>query len=64
MIIPLRGGIFQFSNINSVMKGLLKKVCLVVSISLFLCSCGNKGDLYLPEKDKVEEQDKIEQELK
>ncbi|MCF6289086.1 MAG: lipoprotein [Proteobacteria bacterium] len=34
------------------MKTITKKTYLMISLAFLLSSCGNKNDLYMPEKDQ------------
>ncbi|MBL4773566.1 MAG: lipoprotein [Alcanivoracaceae bacterium] len=34
------------------MKTNILKITIIIALYLTLLACGNKGDLYLPEKDK------------
>jgi len=53
----LFGGIFAVSllRFRHTMKAYLVRIIIIGLLCLCISSCGNKGDLYMPDKDKIEQ---------
>jgi predicted small lipoprotein YifL len=45
------GGIFHYLALDVFMKALFIRLTLISLLTLIISSCGNKGDLYMPDKD-------------
>lgn len=50
LIIKRINGIFLYLQKNKIMKTRNIKIAMLILMALSLSNCGNKGDLYMPEK--------------